>query len=179
MHAHRPSAPDCHSAPRRAYLAVLALTACSPYMLGPPPADPHAVTRPFTPYIDGMAIVCVIRTSKIARAVTFVVHDNDLLVGATRGPSWFCWRAEPGRHRLTITGEDGGQRFDVVLAERGRYYLDQDLAYRLGFVTPRGAWVDERTAAALLQDSEHEVLYAAPAKESMLLGTDVAAAIPP
>ena len=156
----------------------LLLTACSPYQIGPPPADPLAVTRPFTPYIDGMATVCVIRTARIALAVTFVVHDNDLLVGATRGPTWFCWRAEPGHHRITITGEDGGQRFEVDLIGRGRYYLDQGLDYRLGFVTPRGRWVDELAAAALLQTSQHRILHGAPAREPILLRTDVAAALP-
>ena len=166
----------------RAYFGVtlLALAACSPYQIGPPPADPLAVTRPFTPYLDGMATVCVIRTSRLAVAVTFVVHDNDLLVGATRGPTWFCWRAEPGHHRITVTAEDGGQRFAVHLVARGRYYLDQGLDYRLGFVTPHGRWVDETSALALFQQSQHRVLQAAPAGESVLIGTDVAAAaVPP
>ena len=166
----------------RAYFGVtlLALPACSPYQIGPPPADPLSVTRPFTPYLDGMATVCVIRTSRLAVAVTFVVHDNDLLVGATRGPTWFCWRAGPGHHRITVTAEDGGQRFAVDLVARGRYYLEQGLDYRLGFVTPRGRWVDETSALALFQQSQHRVLQAAPAGESVLIGTDVAAAaVPP
>jgi hypothetical protein len=154
------------------------LLACSPYQLGPPPADPLAVPRPFTGYVDAMATVCAIRTARLAMAVTFLVHDNDLLVGATRGPTWFCWRAEPGRHRIVVTSEDGGQRFEVDLVERGRYYLDQGLDYRLGFVTPRARWVDEAAAAALLQTSEHRVLQAAPAREPLVLGTDVAAALP-
>ena len=156
----------------------LVLPACSAYQIGPPPADPLAVPRPFTGYVDAMATVCAIRTARLAMAVTFLVHDNDLLVGATRGPTWFCWRAEPGRHRITVTSEDGGQRFEVDLQARGRYYLDQGLEYRLGFVTPRGRWVDESTAATLLQTSEHRVLQAAPAREPLLLGTDVAAALP-
>ncbi len=156
--------------------ALLALSACSLYQLGPAPADPLAVTRPFTPYIDSMATVCAIRTSRLALAVTFVVHDNDLLVGATRGPTYFCWRAQPGAHDIVVHSEDGGQRFAVTLVERGRYYLDQGLDYRLGFVTPRGRWVDEHTALALLQQSDHRVLLGAPARESLLLGTNVAAA---
>ena len=156
--------------------SLLSLAACSPYPIGPPPADLLAVTRPFTPYLDGMATVCVIRTSRLAMAVTFVVHDNDLLVGATRGPTWFCWRAEPGHHRIAVTAEDGGRRFEVDLVARGRYYLKQGLDYRLGFVTPRGRWVDETSALALFQQSQHQVLQAAPAGESVLIGTDVAAA---
>jgi len=156
--------------------SLLSLIACSPYQIGPPPADPLAVTRPFTPYLDGMASICVIRTSRLAMAVTFVVHDNDLLVGATRGPTWFCWRAEPGHHRIAVTAEDGGRRFEIDLVARGRYYLEQGLDYRLGFVTPRGRWVDEIAALALFQQSQHRILQGAPAGESVLIGTDVAAA---
>lgn len=171
-HAARPRRPRCLLA------GLLVLAACSPYQLGPPPADPFAVTRPFTGYIDAMATVCVVRTARLAMAVTFLVHDNDLLVGATRGPTWFCWRAEPGRHRIVVTSEDGGQRFDVDLSERGRYYLDQGLEYRLGFVTPRGRWVDEAAAAALFRSSQHRILQGVPARETLVLGTDVAAALP-
>ncbi len=158
---------------------LLALAACSPYRLADPPADPDAVARPFTGYLDGVASVCVIRSARLAMAVTFVVHDNDVLVGATRGPSWFCYRAEPGRHRIAIRSEDGEQRFDVDLEQRARYYLDQGLIYRLGFVVPQAAWVDEPTAAALLSQSQHRVLQGAPASESLLIGTEVVAAIPP
>jgi len=175
-HAARPRRPRKFAG---LLVGPLVLAACSPYQLGPPPADPLAVTRPFTGYIDAMATVCVIRTARVAMAVTFIVHDNGLLVGATRGPTWFCWRAEPGHHRITVASEDGGQRFEVDLQERGRYYLDQGLEYHLGFVTPRGRWVDEAAAVALFQQSQHRILEAAPASESLVLGTDVAAAAPP
>lgn len=162
-----------------AAVATMTLAACSPYRLATPPADPTAVTQPFTAYLDSMASVCVIRTARIAAAVTFLVHDNDVLVGATRGPSWFCYRAEPGAHDITIKTDDGQQRFQVEFDERGRYYLDQGLSYNLGFVVPRGRWVDEAAAAALLADSEHRVLQGAPAREQILIGTDVVGALGP
>lgn len=160
-------------------LAALTLAACSPYRIAEPPQDPNAVTQPFTAYLDGMPSVCMIRTAMLAMAVTFVVRDNDTLVGATRGPSWFCYRAEPGRHRIAIASDDGVQSFDVTLETRGRYYLDLGLLYRLGFVVPQGRWIDEADATELLARSHHRVLQGAPAREAILLGTDIVAAIEP
>ena len=158
---------------------ALLLAACSPYSLAAPPSDPTGVTQPFTAYLDGMASICMIRTSLVAQAVTFVVRDNDIVVGATRGPSWFCYRAEPGPHNITIASEDGQQRFHVELEARGRYYFHQGLSYRLGFVVPRGVWVDETDASALLRNSEHLVVQGAPASDVLLIGTDVVGALEP
>lgn len=158
--------------------ALLGLAACSPYRLGDAPVSPLAATQPFTAYIDGMATVCVIRTSHLAQAVTFVVRDNDVLVGATRGPSYFCYRAQPGHHRIAVDSDDGHQLFDVSLAERARYYLDQGVQFNFGEVVPQGTWVDEATAAALIERSEHRTLQGAPASETLLTGTDVVGALP-
>lgn len=169
---------DHHRFGRLPALALL-LAACSPYRLAAPPEDPTAVTQPFTAYLDGMASICIIRTSQIAQAVTFVVRDNDIVVGATRGASWFCYRAEPGAHDITIASEDGQQRFHVELEARGRYYFNQGLSYRLGFVIPRGVWIDEADASALLQHSEHRVVQGAPANDVLLIGTDVVGALAP
>lgn len=155
------------------------LAACSPYRLDPPPDDPDFVVQPFTGYLDGMATVCVIRSSRIAMAVTFTVHDNDVLVGATRGPTYFCYRAQPGHHRIRVTSEDGEQRFDVIFAARAAYYLDQGLDFNLGFVVPQGRWVDEGSARLLVGRSEHRILQGAPASQTILTGTDVAGALPP
>ncbi len=149
---------------------------CSPYLLGVPPEDATLVTQPFTNYIDSMASVCVIRSSPIARDVTFLVRDNNVLVGATRGPTFFCYRAQPGRHRIVITSDDGEQRFDVTLAPLHGYYLDQGLSYRFGFVLPRGVWVDEATAIRLARSSQHRILLGAPARDTLLVGTAVVAA---
>ncbi|MBA3546419.1 MAG: hypothetical protein H0T76_08060 [Nannocystis sp.] len=154
------------------------LLACSPYRLAPAPSEPGAVTQPFTTYLDGMATVCIIRSAQFALAVTFTVHDNKLLVGATRGPTYFCYRAQPGRHQIAITGDDGQQRFDVLLEPRARYYLDQRLKFDLGDVVSQGDWVDEATAAQLLRRSEHRVLQGAPASERLLTGTEVVATVP-
>lgn len=164
--------------PRHVVVAVTLAGACSPYSLGAPPENPALVTQPFTPYVDGVASVCVIRTSRLALAVTFVVHDNDVLVGATRGPGWFCYRAEPGAHHIVMASEDGSQSFDVELEERGRYHFDQGMKYTLGRVIPQGEWVDEPRARALIERSPQRLLYGAPATETLLVGTDVVRALP-
>jgi hypothetical protein len=43
----------------------------------------------------------VLRPQWIAAAVTAPVHDNGRLVGATRGPTYFCYAAQPGHHVIT------------------------------------------------------------------------------
>lgn len=166
--------------PRTLTAAVLlaGTAACSPLRLGDAPAAAQLVTQPFTAYVDGMASVCVIRTARLAAGSTFAVHDNDVLVGATRGPSYFCYRAQPGHHRIVVASEDAAQTFDVVLAERARYYLDQGLRFGFGAVVPQGTWVDEDTAAALIRRSQHRILQGAPASETLLVGTDVVGALP-
>lgn len=179
LRVNEPGATRPTRGPLAGLLVLGSLLACSPYSLGPPPADPLAVTRPFTSYLDSMASVCIIRVARVAMAVTFTVRDNDVLVGATRGPSWFCYRAEPGRHRLRITSEDGEQRFDLGFEPRGRYYLEQRLTYNLGYVVPLGRWVDESAAAGLLAQSQHLVLLGAPATENILIGTDIVGADEP
>lgn len=153
-----------------------AAAACSPYTLGDPPANPDLTTRPFTPYLDSVASVCVIRTSRLALAVTFAVHDNGVLVGATRGASWFCYRAQPGRHHIVMTSDDGSQSYDVELEALGRYYFDQGLTYNFGVVIPHGSWIDEDAARPLLDRSRHRILQGAPASETILVGTDVVGA---
>lgn len=154
------------------------LLACSPYTLGDPPQNPDLATRPFTPYLDSMASVCIVRTTRLAQAVTFVVHDNEVLVGATRGASYFCYRAQPGRHHVIMASDDGSQSFDLELEERGRYYFDQGLQFNFGSVIPQGRWIDEAQARELIGRSEHRVLQGAPATETMLVGTDVVGALP-
>jgi len=181
MHDHadnRAIRSACTRLPACTLLATASLLACSPYRLAPAPAEPGAVVQPFTTYIDGMATVCMIRTAQLALAVTFIVHDNDLLVGATRGPTYFCYRAQPGRHRIAITSDDGEQRFDVLLEPRARYYLDQRLEADFGDVLPHAVWVDEATATRLLARSEHRILQGAPASEHLLTGTEVVADLP-
>jgi hypothetical protein len=80
-----------------AVLAPLAFLSCSPYAVGTAAAPPLTA---FGPSVDDVATICVILPSHWAHAVTFVVHDNEQLVGATKGESYFCYTAEPGSHLI-------------------------------------------------------------------------------
>jgi len=182
MRARPPDAPQPSPVRRRDHvlLGILGptLLACSPYRLAAAPEEPGAVAQPFTNYLDGMATVCMIRSAQIALAVTFTVHDNRRLVGATRGPTYFCYRAQPGRHQILIASDDGEQRLDVLFEPRGSYYFDQRFRFELGFIVPEGVWVDAAAAADLLHRSEHRVLQGAPASEHLVTGTEVVASLP-
>src|SRR5215813_9520930 len=85
-------------------VTVLALSApaCASWKLSEP--DTVAV-HPFLPHPAHVAKVCVIRTSALEHGVTFVSRDNGVLVGATRGPTYFCYYAEPGEHDLSIEAD--------------------------------------------------------------------------
>ena len=48
----------------------------------------------------------MIRTSHLAQAVAFATLDNGTLVGATKGPTFFCYKAEPGEHTLRIEADE-------------------------------------------------------------------------
>ncbi len=89
---------------RFARLALLPLfaAACSRYdvRLGDPPAE--ALTAPRA----GLSRVCLARQAGVGALLTAPVRDNGLTVGATEGPSWFCWSAGPGFHTLTVEVSD-------------------------------------------------------------------------
>lgn len=104
------------------FVLFAALTAaCSAYKLAtpdPPPID--ALGEP--PY--GLGQICVLRPHSFGALVTFVVHDNGALVGATRGPSYFCYYALPGRHHLTSeSGTTAAVDLEVTMGSR--HYLEQ------------------------------------------------------
>lgn len=130
--------------------ALLLGASCSHYHLtnpDPPPID--ALADP--PY--GMGQICVLRPHSVGALITFVVRDNGQLVGATRGPSYFCYHVAPGPHQVT---SDSGTiaAVDLSVAPGGRYYLHQIV--RIG---PDGlALVDELQAAQQLERCEYRLL---------------------
>jgi hypothetical protein len=136
---------------------VLGGSACSPYRI----AAPHGeVLHPFAPIPTEFARVCVIRTSRMAQAVTFTTFDNGALVGATKGPTFFCYKAEPGDHALRIEADEPTS---VTLhAEGGKsYYLHQKVPFAL-MLRCDAAWVSEPVARDLVDDSTYEVLTQTP-----------------
>lgn len=147
----------------KAISILVVLGACSPYSVSGPTTPPVlAAPRP------EVATVCVVRSSVFARAVTFVIHDNQTLVGATRGDSYFCYEAEPGLHAIvsdTFDPTDRAAHVDVVLTPNTRYWLAQEHANHLGSVTSRLRWLDAPEAAALLAHADYRVVTATPAHE--------------
>jgi len=134
---------------------------CTSWKLSQP--DTVAV-HPFLPQPSHLAKVCVIRTSVLSDGVTFVSRDNGVLVGATRGPTHFCYYAEPGEHDLAIEAEAWASA--KLRAEAGQsYYLKEEVALDHGKVRGEGIWVDEAIARALVDNSDYAVLVGAPGRE--------------
>ena len=139
-------------------IVTLALfTACSPYSV-------TKVTTPVLPIVGasrvGVATVCVIRSARLTQAVSFVVHDNDTVVGATRGRSHFCYEAQPGNHTIVSSTHDSSDtpaRLDAQL-EAQRYWLLQDDQNTFGSVTSILSWIDEPNAVQAASGSAYTQL---------------------
>jgi hypothetical protein len=146
------------------------LAACSSYTLREVDSPPLGAFGP-SPRTD-VATVCVIRPSHFALAVTFVVHDNGQLVGATRGESYFCYEAEPGQHDIaSSTGDPIDKPGSALLAaEAGhRYWLHQDYDNVFGVIVDKLQWVDEVRARDLVRDGAcgYNVLEGVPGDEKL------------
>jgi hypothetical protein len=108
----------------------------------------------------------MVRTSVLAQAVTFPTHDNGVLVGATRGPTHFCYLAEPGEHEIVIEADEVEKA--KLTAEAGKsYFLKQEVDNILGYVKCRGVWLAEAEAKSLFDSSEYEVLVGVPGSEKL------------
>jgi hypothetical protein len=142
---------------------------CSSYSLSTPQTPP---VDAFGPARTDVATVCVIRPSHWAVAVTFVVHDDEQLVGATRGESYFCYFAQPGEHSiLSSTGDptDRDGRATLTAGAGRRYWLLQSYDNVFGSITDKLAWVDEASARQLLEDGacDYRVLDGVPSEEKL------------
>ena len=125
-----------------------------------------AVVHSASPPPAESAKVCVVRTSVLAQAVTFPTHDNGVLVGATRGPTHFCYLAAPGHHNLSIEADE--IEHASFEAEAGKsYFLHQEVDNIFGYVKCRAVWVDEATAKDLFPQSTFEVLTGVPGNEKL------------
>jgi len=148
-------------------LAFVTLAACSPYSISGPTAP--AISA-FGPARAEVGTICVIRSSPWARAVTFIVHDNQTLVGATKGDSYFCYEAEPGEHVIvsdTFDSVDHPGRIYAVIAPGIRYWLRQDHENHLGSVTSKLGWLDPMTANRLIAGCDYRVVSAVPGHEQV------------
>lgn len=112
--------------------ALLGAAACSSYehrTLDRAPAELARVP-------PDAARICVYRPHHVAALVPAVVHDNGRLVGMTRGPSYFCYLAEPGWHTIVTRygddidaelGTDDLAEATVLVAAGERRYLHHDV----------------------------------------------------
>lgn len=151
----------------RASLAVLLLAACSPYSISGPTTPPISA---FGPTRADVGTVCVIRSSPWARAVTFIVHDNQTIVGATKGDSYFCYEAQPGEHVIvsdTFDSTDHPGRTQLVVQPGARYWLLQDHENHFGSVTSKLEWLDPTRAQSLIEGCEYKVVTAVPGHEQV------------
>jgi hypothetical protein len=131
----------------------------------------------FGPASTHAATVCVVRPSHWGLAVTFVVHDDSTLVGATKGESYFCYLAEAGPHRIVSNRADSTEDFGQVTfhAEAGkRYWLHQGYDSFFGTVLD---WVDEPRARQMVEACNYKELVDAPSEENLPSGVPYAHAL--
>jgi hypothetical protein len=139
------------------FIGSSAAAACSPYRVivpDPPPLD--ALTEP----PEGLGQICVLRPHSIGVLLTSPVRDNGLLVGATRGPSYFCYLAHPGPHRITAK-TDGERAVSVAVQPGETIFLHQQI--RIG--ADRFFRIDAKEAPALLERCEYSLLVDARGEE--------------
>ena len=149
-----------------ALAASVAAAACSPYSLEPRTPTVAA----FGPTKPDVATICVVRPAHSALAVTFAVHDNEQIVGATRGESYFCYEAEPGEHAIVSdTGDsiDSEGRAHIRVEAGLRYYLHQDFDNTLGSITSKLQWVTEPRAKELIAECDYKVIVGVPGRERL------------
>lgn len=141
---------------------TLVATACSSYRIAEPRS---AVLHPFAPIPSEFARVCVIRTSHYAQALTFTTADNGTLVGATKGPTFFCYKAEPGRHELRFEADETTS-LELVTEGGKSYYVHETIPF--AFITRVDAvLVSELVAHDLVDDSTYEVITEGPSNQKV------------
>jgi hypothetical protein len=140
-------------------LLVLAstLVACAP----PREANLARVRAVASPLAHGSAQICVMRPETLARDVSMEVRDNGRLVGATRGGTYVCWLAATGEHQLTSIDDDTGPTWLEARAN-ARYWLHQEVSELGGRLHAHLDWVDEPTAAELIDACDERVRVAVP-----------------
>jgi hypothetical protein len=141
---------------------ALSVTACTSYNL----AEPATPLEPWSPAPGGLATVCVVRTSILALAVAMPTRDNGMLVGATRGPSRFCYYAEPGEHEITIES-DSTETAHLIAEPEGRYFLKLEVDNIAGWVRGRTVWEREDVAREDFDSSIYKVLVGVPGSEKL------------
>jgi hypothetical protein len=149
-------------------VCLTAMTGCSHYKL----REVDAPMNPFGDARNGLAKVCTIKTTNVAGAVTFVSWDNGTLVGATRGPTHFCYWAEPGEHDVFV--DANGTSHTHYRAEAGKSYFLHERVRFFGSPLAELVWVDAAQAEKLFPSSSYAALVDVPASETLAHGVPVA-----
>ena len=157
---------------RHAFMTVIVVlfTGCTGYRMttaGRPPA--HVLSPP----PPGAGQICVLRPHSVASLAPVVVHDNGHLVGMTRGPTYFCYLAQPGTHRVASTygddidrklGTDQIEDASVHVAPSRRYFLHHDVTNPLHLSV---RWVTEEAARPMLDSCQYAQLVEVPGDEAL------------
>lgn len=146
-------------------------TACTRYEIALRDDAPGKISDPL-PADTGQ--ICVVRPHNVALLVPAVVRDNRQLVGMTKGPTWFCWLAEPGLHKVvTRYGDDIDENLGtdeisdaaILVEPGGRYYLHHDVSKIL---TISVRWVlDAAEAQAMISECQWADVVAVPSGEKI------------
>jgi hypothetical protein len=150
-------------APAAVAVAPLLVAGCTSWKLAQPAA---ATVMPFDAAPPAAARVCVVRTSILALAVTFPTHDDGVLVGATRGQSFFCYLAEPGEHEIAIDADETEHAHLTAKAGES-YFLKEEVDNIFGYVKCRSVWVKADDARDLVASADHLVLVGVPGEEKL------------
>lgn len=127
---------------------VLLLLGCTPARA---PIDRELGAVPAT-----AARVCVLRPESTAANVTMEVRDNGRLVGATRGSTFVCWLAAPGKHQITSPDDDTGP---TLFQARGgsHYWLHQEVTTLGADLHAHLDWLDDAAGLEMLESCSARV----------------------
>ncbi|MRG92103.1 hypothetical protein [Polyangium spumosum] len=162
-------------------LASLLASSCTSYELALHETAPPSALGALPP---NAARICVLRPHAVAALVPAVVRDNGRLVGMTKGPSYFCYLAEPGFHTiLTRYGDDVDEKLgsdelvDATLNAEpgGRYFLHHNVS---GILKLEVAWVDAARANEMIAECDYAELVAAPSSETLPAPGEIVRAAP-
>jgi hypothetical protein len=137
---------------------ALCSSGCSRYGLARPD-EPPVPAFGWPP--SGLGQVCVLRPHSLRGEVTDVVRDDGKLVGATLGPSYFCYFAAPGHHHITVESDEPIHvhgEIDAQLQPGERLFLHQSAANNF-------ERVDDNTAREMLELCSYRVVVRTPAPD--------------
>lgn len=149
-----------------ATLLAVASTSCTSYELVARDAPPSVEAAPL-----GTARICVVRPHEVASLVPAIVRDNGQLVGMTKGPSYFCYLAEPGQHTIVTRygddvdaklGSDQIAEVTVTVEPRARLFLHHDVTKIMSLSV---RWVDPTEANKMIGECDYVELKSVPTGE--------------